>query len=80
MRAVVFVTENCVKGTDRSPQEYATPLLVLTGEEYSHITFAELYRRLCDALRGDRAPVIGELIEPDGTQKLIRGKRKKEES
>jgi len=32
MRAVVFVTERTPKGTDRSPQEYLHPLLVLTGE------------------------------------------------
>jgi hypothetical protein len=80
MRAVVFVTENCVKGTDRSPQEYASPLLVLTGKEYSHIAFAELHRRLCDGLRGDRDPVVGQLSAPDGSHKLIRGKRRKEES
>jgi integrase len=30
------------KGTERSPQEYAAPLLVLTGEEYARIPFAEL--------------------------------------
>jgi hypothetical protein len=55
MRAVVFVTEYSVKGTERHPQEYCSPLLVLTGEEYSRITFEELHRRLCDALRRRRA-------------------------
>lgn len=33
MRAVVLVTEFTRKGTDRSPQEYRNPLLVLSGEE-----------------------------------------------
>jgi hypothetical protein len=32
-RAVVFVTEYSIKATPRHPQEYASPLLVLTGEE-----------------------------------------------
>ncbi len=30
-RAVVFVTEYMIKGTERSGQEYLSPLLVLTG-------------------------------------------------
>jgi hypothetical protein len=33
MRAVVVVTEFTRKGTDRSPQEHQSPLLVLSGEE-----------------------------------------------
>jgi len=53
MRAVVFVTERTSKGTERSPQEYADPLLVLTGEAYARISFGELHRRLCDVLRDD---------------------------
>lgn len=35
-RAVVFVTEYTLKGTPLSGQEYVSPLLVLTGEEYAH--------------------------------------------
>ena len=54
MRAVVFVTENTPKGTERSPQEYVHPLLVLTGETYTHMTFDNLYTRSCNALRGDK--------------------------
>ena len=53
MRAVVVVTEHTSKGTDRSPQEYADPLLVLTGETYAALPFGELHRRLCDALRNE---------------------------
>jgi hypothetical protein len=53
MRAVVFVTEETSKGTDRSPQEYADPLLVLTGEDYATLSFGELHQRLCDALHDD---------------------------
>ena len=73
-RAVVIVTEHTVKGTERSGQEYFSPLLVLTGKEYTALPFEEVYRRVCDALRGNRAPVIAEIFLPDGTQKIVRGK------
>ena len=76
MRAVVFVTEHSIKGTGRSGQEYVGPLLVLTGEEYARIPFPKLHARLCDALRGNHAPVVGEVLNPDGTHKTIRAKRK----
>jgi hypothetical protein len=33
MRAVVFVTEHTIKGSDRHPQEYQSPLLILSGED-----------------------------------------------
>ena len=76
-RAVVFVTEYTIKGTERSGQEYACPLLVLTGDEYSRITFEELHQRICDALRGNRSPVVAEVFLPDGTRKIIRGRKEK---
>lgn len=76
MRAVVFVTEFSIKGTERNGQEYVSPLLVLSGEEYARITFQDLYARLCDALRGNRAPVVMEILNPDGTHKIVRNKRK----
>jgi hypothetical protein len=76
-RAVVFVTEYSIKGTTRSGQEYVSPLLVLTGEEYDRITFEELHRRICDALRGNRSPVVAEVFLPDGSRKTIRGRKKK---
>jgi hypothetical protein len=75
-RAVVFVTEYSLKGTTRSPQEYASPLLVLTGEEYSRITFAELRQRICDALRGNRSPIVAEVLLPDGCHQIIRDRKK----
>jgi hypothetical protein len=74
-RAVVFVTEHSVKGTERHPQEYAGPLLVLTGKECARLPFAELHRRLCDALRGNRAPVVGEVGLPDGPRRVVRQRR-----
>ena len=73
-RAVVMVTEHTVKGTARSAQEYFSPLLVLTGREYAALSFEEVHRRICDALRGNRAPVIAEIFLPDGTQKIVRGR------
>lgn len=66
MRAVVFVTEHTPKGTDRSPQEYLHPLLVMTGQEYTHMTFDSLHTRLCDALRGGKSRVVATYLAPDG--------------
>jgi hypothetical protein len=66
MRAVVFITEETAKGTSRSGQEYEHPLLVLTGEEYAAITFADLHARLCSALRGSKPRVIAQYLKPGG--------------
>lgn len=63
---MVFVTEHTPKGTDRSPQEYVHPLLVLSGQEYAHMTFDSLHTRLCDALRGDKSRVVATYLAPDG--------------
>ena len=68
-RAVVIVTEHSIKGTERSGQEYLSPLLVLTGQEYARMTFDELHERICDALHGNRAPVVMEAFLPDGTHR-----------
>jgi hypothetical protein len=74
-RAVVIVTEYSIKGTERSGQEYLSPLLMLTGEEYARITFADFHGRICHALRGKRPPVVAEVLLPDGTHKVIREKK-----
>ncbi len=79
-RAVIIVTEYSLKGTERSGQEYVSPLLVLTGEQYARASFEELYKRICDALRGNRSPVLMEVLLPDGTHKIIRQKRSSNES
>ena len=76
MRAVVFITELTQKGTEGNGQEYQSPLLVLTGEEYDQITFADLHERICSALRGDRAPVIAQIFLPDGSNQIIRDRAK----
>jgi hypothetical protein len=75
MRAVVVVTEFTQKGTDRSPQEYQSPLLVLSGEEYSQIKFADLYERICAALRGNRTAIVAEILRPDGSSSVVRQPR-----
>ncbi len=71
LRAVVFVIEGTAKGTQRSSQEYSTPLLVLSGAEYSSIPFSVLYERLCVALRGDRPQLVAEQLQPGGATILI---------
>jgi hypothetical protein len=75
MRAVVFVTEYSVKGTERNGQEYLSPLLVMTGRDYAEVTFEDLWSKICDALRGNRLPIVGEIFLPDGRRKIIRGGR-----
>lgn len=74
-RAVLFVTEHSIKGTERAGQEYLSPLLVLTGEQYAKMTFEDLHTRICDALRGIRAPVTAQILLPDGTHKILRHRK-----
>jgi hypothetical protein len=71
LRAVVFITAGTPKGTDRSPQEYANPLLVLTGEEYAALPFQDLHDRICDLLHGDHPRCVSEKYGPDGCVRLI---------
>lgn len=71
VRAVVFMTIDAEKGTDRSAQEYVAPLLVLPGSEYASMPFAALHTRLCDALRGERPRVAAEVIQIGGKSKLV---------
>ncbi len=51
LRAVVFVVARAAKGTERSAQEYASPLLVMTGDEYFRMSFEDLHGRLRDAIK-----------------------------
>lgn len=71
MRAVVLVTEGTPKGTDRSPQEYVHPLLVLSGEAYASMTFEMLHRHICDALRGDGPRVVATALIADGRVRVL---------
>jgi hypothetical protein len=76
LRAVVFIAECAQKGTERNAQEYQSPLLVLTGEEYDRITFVDLHERICSVLRANRAPVVAQVVLPDGSTKIIRHRTK----
>lgn len=71
MRAVVIVTEQTQKGTARSGQEYANPLLVLSGQEYASISFVDLHSRICDALRGSGPEVVAQSFTADGETQLV---------
>ena len=71
MRAVVIVTEDTQKGTARSPQEYANPLLVLSGQEYASISFVKLHTRICDALRGTGPRVVAQSLTAGGDIQLV---------
>lgn len=71
LRAVVFVTEHTAKGTTRNPQEYVGPLLVLTGEAYSNISFEALHAHICDALRGGRPRVIATAHVPGRPMRIF---------
>jgi hypothetical protein len=71
LRAVVFVVAGTAKGTIRSAQEYSAPLLVLSGLEYASAPFSALHTRLCDALRNDRPRLLAEVVQPDGSLRLI---------
>jgi hypothetical protein len=69
-RAVVFITNETHKGTARSSQEYADPLIVLSGKDYSTMTFKDLHRRLEEAIRsGPR--VVAEFLGPRGQRRII---------
>jgi hypothetical protein len=69
-RAVVFITNETRKGTERSHQEYIDPLLVLSGEEYAKTSFDELHQRLQEAIRtGPR--VIAEFQGPTGELRVF---------
>jgi len=71
LRAVVIVTAGTPKGTARSGQEYESPLVVQSGREYLQTSFQSLQARICDALRGGRPRVIGEIRQPDGSVKVL---------
>src|SRR6266536_20334 len=66
LRAVVIVREN----TEKVGQEYIGALLILSGAEYSALSFQTLHDRICDALRGRRPRLIAEAIG-GGERRLI---------
>lgn len=70
-RAVVFVTEQSPKGTPRHPQEYVSPLLVVSGEAYASTSFETLHARICDALRGGRPRVAATIHAPGKPTRIL---------
>lgn len=76
MRAVLFVEKGTPKGTDRCGQEYDKPLLTLTGDEYDRIGFAEVLKRLEEALDHKYGPRPGMIFYgPDGKKRIYPGER-----
>jgi len=67
LRAMVIVK----RGTKEVCQEYDNPLLVLSGTEYGAIPFVELHKRICDALRGDSPKLVVEIMDKDGSRRLM---------
>lgn len=70
-RAVVFVTDETEKGSERSGQEYVDPVLVLTGEQYAKVPFQVLLEKLEECIRtGPR--VVAEYLDSDGETHVFR--------
>src|SRR5262245_48658002 len=67
-RAVVIVQ----RGRDRKDvQRYVDPLMVLSGEEYAHMPFAELLQRIHEAIGWDDQ-VFAMALLPDGSKRVLR--------
>jgi hypothetical protein len=65
-RAVLIIQE----GRDRKVgQRYIDPLLVLSGEDYSRITFGDLLNH--KAIGWDES-VVGMFLKPDGEKEILR--------
>ena len=71
LRAVVFIRKLDRKGTERSTQEYANPLFMMSGKEYSSVSFASLHDRLTEALLGNRRRVVAEIREAAGAIRVV---------
>jgi hypothetical protein len=67
LRAIVIVRAS----TEKVGQEYIGPLLVLSGTEYSSLSFQVLHDRICDALRGSRPTLVAELFAGERSTTLM---------
>jgi hypothetical protein len=67
-RAVLILVEE--RG-EKVGQRYTSPLLVMTGEEYSRATFQELLEAIERAMPWDR-DVVGLSVGPAGERRVIR--------
>jgi hypothetical protein len=75
-RAVVICGPYTTKVTPRCGQEYANPLLILTGEEYAGITWRDLWDRIDVALEDH----LQRLTPAPAPCRRTRGKRHGDES
>ncbi len=67
-RAVIIVQEG---REEMDGQRYVDPLLVLTGEEYSRMTFQNLLDRIYTAIGWDETAIALQVL-PSGEKKIIR--------
>ena len=67
--AVVLVVDGTAKGAERSGQQYAAPLLALSGKEYAAMPFGVLHARLRAARRS--TPACGRVVLPGGSTRLV---------
>lgn len=68
MRAIVFVLDNTEKGTVRCGQEYVNPLLIVSGEEYSRMTFIDVMEKVYANYRQQTSSLPEE--DPSGEQNV----------
>lgn len=57
--------------TPKRVQEYIGPLLVLSGQDYARIPFAQFHEKICAALRGERPRFIGQFGMSDGSVRVM---------
>jgi hypothetical protein len=67
-RAVVILQE---ERDEKVGQRYVDPLIVMSGEEYARIPFAELLDRIHKAIGWDER-VVAMSYGPDGEKRIIR--------
>ncbi len=65
MRAVVFILDDTVKGTDRCGQEYDNPLLIMSGREYEKAKFTDLMTQLNEALNNYSSEIEENIDDMD---------------
>ena len=72
-RAVVIVQQD---RSEKDIQRYVDPLIVMSGEEYARVGFAELLDRIHRAMGWDES-VVGAFYSPSGEKKILRTDEKR---
>ena len=67
LRAMVIV----LGAAKKRGQEYVEPLLVLSGQEYAQMPFAELHDKVCRVLRGHGPRCIAEQFSGNGSIRVL---------